>query len=537
MASCLGLYVENNLIKYAKVSKEKDGLKIDSFGIKFYSNIDEAIDQIVQETNSTKTLINVNLINEDYQYFSMFAQLNKKDLEKAIKMEFESYCAEKGYNANTIETRYLCADDTDNPERIKVINISENVVELNKVKEPFDGKKIGMILPLPISITNIAELNGKENVMIINLEEKTTITTIKGKYISDVITIDDGSGEILNKIAQKENSYAKAYDAIRNTTIYTSETVENYEADNEQAKYLEDILPVIYNIISNVQVKMNESVEKIDRIYLTGTLSSINNIDLYFQEYLANVRCEILRPTAISVNRDTNIKEYIEVNSAIALALHGLGLGIEGVSFKQDITKMDVKDLFKIKDIKIKKKEKNKDFFKFDAKVTKTETWLVRLSISFIIFIFAYITFSKILIGQIQEKKTETENVITSIKSEISKMDSDTKKLNNKATEYTTLIDQLNTINEKISEVTENKYLIPNLLTQIARCIDQNVQIVSISNPYDKHIIIEAKSPQYGGLGFFKTSLSINNILTNVVAGGGIKQGDEITVTIEGDLP
>ena len=156
MASCLGLYVENNLIKYAKVSKEKDGLKIDSFGIKFYSNIDEAIDQIVQETNSTKTLINVNLINEDYQYFSMFAQLNKKDLEKAIKMEFESYCAEKGYNANTIETRYLCADDTDNPERIKVINISENVVELNKVKEPFDGKKIGMILPLPISIINIA---------------------------------------------------------------------------------------------------------------------------------------------------------------------------------------------------------------------------------------------------------------------------------------------------------------------------------------------------------------------------------------------
>ena len=32
-------------------------------------------------------------------------------------------------------------------------------------------------------------------------------------------------------------------------------------------------------------------------------------------------------------------------------------------------------------------------------------------------------------------------------------------------------------------------------------------------------------------------SLSSNDILENVVAGGGIKQGDEITVTIEGDLP
>ena len=124
MASCLGLYIENNLIKYAKVSKEKDGFRMDSYGIKFYSNINEAIEQIVQETNSMKTPISVNIVDESYQYFSMFSQLNKKDLEKAIRMEFEAYCTEKGYNANTLETRYLCADDTTNLERIKVINIT-----------------------------------------------------------------------------------------------------------------------------------------------------------------------------------------------------------------------------------------------------------------------------------------------------------------------------------------------------------------------------------------------------------------------------
>ena len=49
MASCLGLYIENNLIKYAKVSKEKDGFRMDSYGIKFYSNINEAIEQIVHQ--------------------------------------------------------------------------------------------------------------------------------------------------------------------------------------------------------------------------------------------------------------------------------------------------------------------------------------------------------------------------------------------------------------------------------------------------------------------------------------------------------
>ena len=47
MSSCLGLYIEEHLIKYAKVSKEQDNIKVESFGIKFYDKIDEAISQLV----------------------------------------------------------------------------------------------------------------------------------------------------------------------------------------------------------------------------------------------------------------------------------------------------------------------------------------------------------------------------------------------------------------------------------------------------------------------------------------------------------
>ena len=50
MSSCLGLYIENNIIKYAKVSKDHDNLKIDAFGIKFYEKLGDAIDQVVEET-------------------------------------------------------------------------------------------------------------------------------------------------------------------------------------------------------------------------------------------------------------------------------------------------------------------------------------------------------------------------------------------------------------------------------------------------------------------------------------------------------
>lgn len=542
MASCLGLYIENNLIKYARVTKEKDNYKIDSFGIKFYSNIDDAIEQIVQETNSLKIPISVNLVNENYQYFSMFAQLNKNDLDKAIRMEFESYCTEKGYNANLMETRYACVDDTDTTERIRVINISESLTELNKINENLGDKKLESILPLPMVLPNIVELNGKENVIIVNLEQNTTITTIHGKYIFDIQTMEEGSATILENISKKENSLAKSYEMLKNTTIYTSNLeTQDLEENNEQMKYLEDILPSLYSIISKVQEIASQSVERIEKIYLTGTLANINNIDLYFQEYFGeNTRCEILKPSIIKNNyKDENIKEYIEVNSAISLALQGLGKGIKGINFKKDIFKMDLKDIFSSKTLKLSQKSKKdkKEFYSFSGKITKDETWLVRLSMASIIFIISYVIFSQVLIKQIKQKQEEVTSVTSSIKSEINKIVADTATLNGKATKYSTLIDQLNEINQKISAVAENKYLIPNLLAQIARSIDNTVQITSISNPYDKHIVIEAQSNEYPGLGYFKTKLDKSNILQNVVAGGGIKQGDVITVTIEGDLP
>ena len=61
MSSCLGLYICENLIKYAKVSKDHDVIKVESFGIKFYDRLSEAIDQVIQETYSQKTPISVNL--------------------------------------------------------------------------------------------------------------------------------------------------------------------------------------------------------------------------------------------------------------------------------------------------------------------------------------------------------------------------------------------------------------------------------------------------------------------------------------------
>ena len=90
MSSCLGLYIEEHLIKYAKVSKEHENIKVEAFGIKFYDKIDEAIPQVIEETYSQKTPISINLSEEMYSYFEMFALLKKSDLQKSCKSQSDN---------------------------------------------------------------------------------------------------------------------------------------------------------------------------------------------------------------------------------------------------------------------------------------------------------------------------------------------------------------------------------------------------------------------------------------------------------------
>ena len=130
MSDCLGLYIEDNLIKYAKVSKDKGEFKVESFGIKFYDNIEKAVDQVIEETYSQKTPISINLSEEIYNYYDMFALLTRQDLQKAIKTEFESYCTDRGYNPNAFETRYEICDENREKDKRKVIHIAEKKREL-----------------------------------------------------------------------------------------------------------------------------------------------------------------------------------------------------------------------------------------------------------------------------------------------------------------------------------------------------------------------------------------------------------------------
>ena len=550
MQNCLGIYIENNLIKYAKVSKDKDTFKVDAFGIKFFDNLNETIKKIVEETYSFNTPISINLANERYLYYDIFALLSKNDIQKTVETEFETFCDENKYNQKAFETRYALVSNIENKERIKAIQVIVNKIELNKQKQYLEKQNLSGILPIGTAIASITRFDKKENLLIVNMEEKTTITTIYDRQIYNVETIDYGSEEVLGKINRTENSMSKAYEICKGTTIYTANVID----DAREQAHLEDIIPTLYQISQKIKEIVEEAPVKISTVYLTGTLSVINNVDLYFQEFLPTADCKILKPSIVELNvAQINIKDYIEVNSAISLAMQSLGEGMQSLNFRKPNLIDQMKQLLNA-DVAMSKKvdkpsKKGKESklakkiprlsmnISLTGNFDKTETMLIRVAVAIILINIIFIVFSKTLFTQMDKKQKEVEGLIASENAEIGKINTDINSLNTKNTKYASLTEELKAINDKISNIAEMKNSIPNLLNQIMYTIPEGVQLTSLQNTTGKKISIIAQASDYDQLGYFIAKIKVSGILNNAVSSSSQKSGDVVTVTIEGELP
>lgn len=541
MSTCLGIYIENNLIKYAKLSKENDIIKVEAFNIKFYDKLEETLEQIISETYSYRTPISINLSNETYNYFRIFSLLSKKDIKSVINTEFESICYENGKNKEAYDTRYILVKDLEDKEKIKAIHVSANKTDLARKTNKLEKNRITSISPIGISITNLLEYDNKENVIIVNIEDKTTITTIIDKNVYNIDILEEGTEEIFQKINQKENSYSKAYEICKSATLYTSEALDLNIAEND---YLDEIMPTLYEIAGKVRKIINENMNKIDKVYITGTASVINNIDIYFQDYLNDTKCEILRPYFLkNLSTNVNIKDYIEVNSAIALALQGLGEGIKEIDFKKS-SKLD--DFIQLMNTDIggsKKttstKKKNFDFnFDFDFKTSfsKSERAILRTTGGILLLLAVYTAGTMFINNEINKKSDEVKIATVKQEEQIINLQKDKSSVDARTNEYAKLINNLETINKRIASNSKTKNSIPTLLNQIMFVIPKNVQLTSIQNTEGTHIVINAEAKQYEQLGYFKAILKTENILTNVTSDSAIKENGVVKVKIEGDI-
>lgn len=550
MPSCLGLYIENNIIKYAKLSKDHDNIRIDSFGMKFYDSIDEAIKQVIDETYSYKTPISVNLSDENYTYVDLFSLLNKKDLEKAVETEFDFFCNETGKNHNAMEYRHLLISNLEDRDKVtSLYTYCDKSSVVSKI-QILDGFRVNSVIPLPISISNLNRFADRKNSVIVNIEKNTSVTTIVNGEVHRVDLIENGMKEIFDSIIIKENSYAKAYEICKNSTIYTT---QGRNLQIEENEYMEDIMPVLYKIIEQVKEKIKSNGIEIGEIYITGLAAAINNIDLYFQENFPDKKCEMLTPFFIQkTNVKLNIKDYIEVNSAISLALQGLGIGPKDINFKNK-GKFDQLSQVLMSDVVGKSTKKSdsknnglqnfadklKDLFKadFGKSLDNIEKGMMRFAVAVLILLVVYSIFAKILMGKINNKQTEIRGFIADTETKISSISKNTRLINERTEQYNSLIEKIEKTNEELTLSYARKKAIPNLLTEIMTNIPKEVQLISISNQTSKTVKIEAQSKEYEQLGYFIAKIKNEGILVDVTSTSGIRQGEFIKVTIEGQLP
>jgi len=563
MDSCLGISTEGNLIKYAKISKNHDDFSIDAYGVKFSDNIEDAIEQIVEETESGNTPININLTDEMYNNFEVFAGLKKKDIEAVLASEFELLCDDKSWNFKALSSQFILSDSPMDKEKKVALYVSANKGEIAEKVEKLKNYKITHLIPVPIALYNLLD-NVKENTAIINIEDKTTVTLIVNGQITHVDIIEIGMKQILDKINIRENSYARAYEACKNTTIYTMDVTD---AQITGGEYLQDIMPILYEIITQVKAVLDKNLVTVQKIKLTGTATIINNLELYFQEYFPSSKCELLNPEKVLQNASNiNVREYMEANSAIAIARQGLGFGIQDTNFKNSAVAGSVLEELKklaTSDVNFdsisttfnriiqskKSNKKNKEDKKensgkkikldtnFKGKLTKSEKIMVRIIVLGLSVLIIYTIVSIALTNMINDKMEATNLVINNTNNTIKEVESDTEKIKSKTQQYVNGITRLETLNSKIRSEYQYRKAIPNLLNRIMVAIPEQVQITAVENQSQNNVKISCQSSRYEELGYFGAVLKNQGILLDVQTSAGTRETNLVKIDIEGNLP
>ena len=469
MRESLGLNISHNFIRYAKIQNNGNKIIAKALGVKVYhGNPKAVINQIIQETKSEKAIINTNTINE-----------------QDINFEFSEYCMQNNICNDEIIGRYIFDKNNNQRKAIYIYNYANSLYNVYKRFE--DPSIINKITPIATSLPNLIENQKDKNIVIINLEEVITLTTIINGQIDGVAKLNHEMHEIFQKLMHKESKFVKLYESIKNTTINIDNNQSKDEKNNER---LNLIIPLL-NKISEFLQRVKNKFEKIDEIYLTGFGANINNIDIYFQQIFTETEIKLLTPYFLPTNN--NKKRFIEYNAAIALAIEGLK-NEESLNFRDR--------RFENKLIPLRSSNK------------KSNAIIDCLTI---ISVFAIYIFGNFLLNyQIKGKQEKVDSISNYASVQIEKAKEDKQKIESIITEYATA--------KSNQAVEEKKTKVNNLLNQIYYTIPKNVKLIEIKSVEDtsaeenktQKFTIIVQSEDKVAIEKFKKDLENSTVLKNV---------------------
>ena len=556
MGTCLGIYLGDKLIKYAKLIRDEKSKRISlvSCGTKYIvGNKDIEVAEIINQTGSAEDAIAVNLRDYHKLKAEVFKQLGKADTQSVIDLEVGDHATSLSLNERNVEYRYIFTESlVSNDNRTAEIIITDKA----NIKKHIDGDVYSNcegLYPQEYILPNLIKASSAS--LIVNIDEKTQIISVESGEVKQTIDIEVSMKDILDRIAEQEGSYSKACDVCKGINVLSDENI---------SPEIENIIePVIQDLLNRIKAKLDEAKIKYDRIYLSGLINLFINIDVLFEQFFG-ITTEKLRPHFLKLEETANISEVIEAADAVALAYCGLedrDSELNFMSGKSGAKKS--KGLSKNKGDKKLDSDNKKVRVLPNINVEAIEKALFFANLTAGVILTGYVGFSTVYNAKLTSMEKSLSEKINAIQQETTKIKEDSNYISTNTRKYTTFNNYISDTVEKIRAGTIGKYTtynVANFMQKIAKYIPTNVQLVSISSDDNKKVSIVAKSTSYAELGYFISQLKLKGILENIktdkveneqtTASTENKQDTEkvenqvsagkaasITVTIGGDLP
>ena len=261
MEACLGIYLGDKIIKYAKLVREDKNKRISlhSCGTKYVvGNKDIAISEIISQVGSAADSLCLNLSDYSRLQTEVLKQLGKSDVQSVIDLEVSDYATGKGLSERILEYRYLFMDSSISNDSYTAEVAITDKNNINKYIQNERYSKLVGVYPIEYILSDLVKTTS--NSVIVNIDEKTQIISIVGGKIKQITDLDISMKQILDTIAEHEGSYSKACDLCKSINVLSD---ENLTPELERV-----IEPTIQDLLNRIKAKLDEFKINYERIYL-----------------------------------------------------------------------------------------------------------------------------------------------------------------------------------------------------------------------------------------------------------------------------
>ena len=549
MSSCLGIYIGEKVVKYAKLTREENSSRIKAitYGTKIHlGNKSDIISNIVTATGSEGVPVCINSEGERIHKTEVLRIISKNDLESLVDLEVVDFTGNEDKNERSYVYKYVLLDSLVSRDNYTANIVIQDRPGVDKYLSDENTSVVSMY-SLPYVLDEIAPKE-VSNYLIIDMNENTDLIFVSDGKLLDVINMDLGMKKIMDTFPEMLGSYQKAYDTCKTINVFSDESnVNNPELERV-------IEPVLQDALNRIQNKIRELNLKIDRIYLSGTITLFINSDMLFEQYF-DTPTEKLRPYFIDAkDSNNNMSEVTEANEAFALAYEGLMVERPELDFLRQNKKFG--NIFakvgKIKSTGAKivnennkgpklKVNRNENVFIGNINLEKVKSILIFANVIMFTLLLVYSVFGGIYNAQmnkqienvVEEKAKVTENTV--------KVNSDITYINSNKEKYSNYVSYVDETIRKINKGEIGKYSTYNValfMLKISKYIPDGVLLKSIKSDSSKHVTIIASSNSYAQLCYFLSQLKLEGILEpSSVRTTAVAHDAVITVTIGGDLP